>query len=227
MDAIVGGADEAGRGPVLGPMVVCAACFREGDVPGLQEQGVTDSKRLSPKRREELCDVIARVACGFELVVLSAVEINEGMAAGTNLNDIEVAAFARAINAMIRRGTIPHTMWVDSADVKPNRFGERIRRLLCARVAVNASHNADATYTAVGAASILAKVTRDRLVRDLAAQHGDFGSGYPSDPKTRAFLKAYYHDHGGFPPFARAEWKTLDALRKEMGAPPAGQTRLF
>jgi ribonuclease HII len=227
VDAIVGGADEAGRGPVLGPMVICAACFNEGDIPGLQEQGVTDSKQLTPKRREELFDVITRAARGFELVVLSPAEINESMVGGTNLNEIEVIAFARAINAVIQRGVVPGTMWVDAADVKPERFGERIRSMLTAGIVVDARHKADATFTAVGAASILAKTTRDRLVCELAKQYGDIGSGYPSDPKTRAFLKGYYQTHGGFPPIVRTEWETLKLLKKEMGILPKGQTRLF
>ncbi|MEX2682632.1 MAG: ribonuclease HII [Candidatus Sigynarchaeota archaeon] len=227
MELIVGGADEAGRGPVLGPMVVCAACFREADIPNLHDQGVTDSKQLSPKRREELYEIITRAALCYELVVLSPVEINEGMASGENLNDIEVAAFARAINAVIRRGPIPGKMWIDAADVKPERFGERVQGLLSTRVVVNASHKADATVTAVGAASILAKVTRDRLIHELSKQYGDIGSGYPSDPKTRAFLKSYYQDHGKFPPIVRTEWETLKQLEKEMGILPKGQTRLF
>ncbi len=227
MDAIVGGADEAGRGPVLGPMVICAACFCEGDLPSLHEQGVTDSKQLSPKRREELFNVITRASQGYELVVISPVEINECMAGGTNLNEIEVAAFGRAINALIQRGVIPATMWVDAADVKPERFGERIRCLLSTPVAVDARHKADATFTAVGAASILAKTTRDQLVCDLARHYGDIGSGYPSDPKTRTFLKGYYQSHGDFPPIARMEWETLKQLKKEMGILPRGQTRLF
>jgi len=227
VEPIVGGADEAGRGPVLGPMVVCAACFREVDMPCMLDQGVTDSKQLNPKRREALFDVITRAALDYELVVLSPVEINEFMAGGTNLNDIEVTAFARAINAVIRRGTIPGTLWIDAADVKPTRFGERIQGLLSTRVVVNARHKADATITAVGAASILAKVTRDRLVHELAKQYGDIGSGYPSDPKTRGFLKKYYQDHGNFPPIARMEWETLKQLKKEMGVIPKGQTRLF
>jgi ribonuclease HII len=227
VDAIVGGADEAGRGPVLGPMVICAACFREGDIPTLKAHGVTDSKQLSPERREELIDIISRTACGYELVVLSPGEINECMVGGTNLNEIEVIAFARAINAVIQRGVIPGTMWVDAADVKPERFGERIRDMLSARVTVDARHKADATFTAVGAASILAKTTRDRLVRELAKQYGDIGSGYPSDPKTRAFLKGYYQAHGEFPPIVRTEWETLKQLKKEMGILPKGQSRLF
>lgn len=227
MDAIVGGADEAGRGPVLGPMVVCAACFRERDIPELHEKGVTDSKQLSPKLRDALSDVIIRASQGYEIVVLSPKEINEWMVGGTNLNEIEVNAFAKTINALIDRGIIPTTMWIDAADVKAERFGERIRGLLSTRVTVDARHKADATFTAVGAASILAKTTRDRYVGELAKEYGDVGSGYPSDPKTRAFLKGYYRAHGEFPPIARTEWETLNQLKKEMGILPKGQTRLF
>jgi len=90
VDAIVGVPTRRARAGAR-TMVICAACFREVDLPGLQEQGVTDSKQLSPKRREELFDVITPKACGYEIVVLSPVEINEGMVTGTNLNDIEVA----------------------------------------------------------------------------------------------------------------------------------------
>lgn len=227
VETIVGGADEAGRGPVIGPMVVCVACFREGDLPALQDQGVIDSKQVSPKRRAELFDVITRAAKVYELVVISPAEINEKMVRGTNLNEIEVAAFARAINAVIQRGVFPGIVQVDAADVKPERFGARIQALLSIKLAVDARHKADATFTAVGAASILAKTTRDRLVDELAKQYGDIGSGYPSDPKTRAFLTGYYRAHGEFPSIARTEWGTLSQLKKEMGILPKGQTRLF
>jgi ribonuclease HII len=224
---IVGGADEAGRGPVLGPMVICAAFFHETDIPFLQEKGVTDSKQLSPKRREELVEVITSKAVDYELVVLSPEDINKGMTSGTNLNELEVNAFARAIGAVVSRGTKPGIIWVDAADVKPERFGERINSKLPTRLTIDARHKADATFTAVGAASILAKTKRDQIISEIAKQYGEIGSGYPADPKTRAFLKTFYTVHQAFPPIIRTEWETIKQLKKEMGITSKGQSRLF
>nr|MDO8114280.1 ribonuclease HII [Candidatus Sigynarchaeota archaeon] len=227
MTAIVGGADEAGRGPVLGPLVICAACFPEEEIPFLKDKGVTDSKQLTPKRRDELVDVITGKAIAYELVIFSAQEISKSMENGVNLNDQEIDGFARAINGLIQRGAVPRMMWVDAADVKPERFGERIQAKLKSKINLLAMHKADAIHIPVGAASILAKTKRDALIDELAKEYGDIGSGYPSDPKTRAFLKEYYATQQRFPPIARTSWDTLKQLKKELGILPKGQTRLF
>jgi len=228
-ETLVSGADEAGRGPVLGPLVICAACFREADIPVLKEQGVTDSKKLTPKRREELVSVILEKCIDHELVVFSARDIVESMQSGVNLNQLEVNGFAKAINAMLGRGISPRITWIDAADVIEERFGEHIQLQLDRKLSLQSMHKADAIHIPVGAASILAKTKRDALIDELAGEYHNYniGSGYPSDPVTRAFLKEYYTEHGEYPSITRTTWGTLKKLEKELGILPKGQTTLF
>jgi len=226
-ESLVSGADEAGRGPVLGPLVICAACFHESDIPILKERGVTDSKKLTPKQRDELVGVILEKAVDHEIVVFSAQEIVQSMESGVNLNQLEVEGFARAINAMLARGTLPRITWIDAADVKPERFGEHIQAKLDREIRLHSMHKADAIHIPVGAASILAKTKRDALIAELASEYGDIGSGYPSDPTTRTFLKDYYLQHGQYPSITRTTWETLKKIEKELGILPKGQTTLF
>ncbi|WP_457753524.1 ribonuclease HII, partial [Thermococcus sp.] len=81
-----------------------------------------------------------------------------------------------------------------------------------------AEHKADAKYLPVSAASILAKVTRDKAIEKLKKQYGEIGSGYPSDPRTRKFLEEYYKEHGEFPPIVRKSWKTLRKIEEKLKA---------
>jgi ribonuclease HII len=226
-ETLVSGADEAGRGPVLGPLVICAACFREADILILKEHGVTDSKKLTPKRREELTSVILETAVDHELVVFSARDIVKSMQSGVNLNQLEVQGFAKAINAMIARGTFPRITWIDAVDVIEARFGEDISLQLDRKLSLLSMHKADAIHIPVGAASILAKTRRDTMIEEFATEFGNIGSGYPSDPATRTFLKEYYLQHGEYPSITRTTWATLKKLEKELGILPKGQTTLF
>ncbi|MHA1697217.1 MAG: ribonuclease HII, partial [Promethearchaeota archaeon] len=149
------------------------------------------------------------------------------MSAGTNLNRIEVDGFSRAINKLLLKVDDLEVVWLDSADVDPNRFKRHVRGALKKKVNINSLHKADEQITCVGAASIIAKVTRDRIINSLKEEYGDFGSGYPSDSKTREFLKRYYKKHGKFPPETRLKWDTIEKLKKEIGKKKSAQTTLF
>lgn len=202
---MLAGVDEAGRGPVLGPLVV-AAVLVESDEP-LRELGVKDSKLLSPKKREELEPKVRAVARAVETVVVTPDELNRKMPK-TNLNKIEAAAFA----ALLRR-LQPTEAVLDACDVDAKRFGRNVAaRARLPTCIIRAEHEADANHPVVAAASIVAKVLRDRLVADLAAEHGSIGSGYSHDATTRAWLEAYVKTHGKLPPFARREWETSKRL---------------
>ena len=129
---------------------------------------------------------------------------------GVNLNEIE----ARHMIDSLRWGPFAKQVYVDAADVKPERLADRFRATF-PRSTFIVEHKADHRYTIVGAASIIAKTTRDKVIRDLQNKLGiDFGSGYPSDPKTRSFLKEYFLETGEFPSIARTHWKTLDKIRE-------------
>lgn len=197
--ALICGADEAGRGPVLGPLVV-AAVMVESESP-LRKLKVKDSKRLTPRQREELFPLIMDCSA-VEVAVVWEEEIDaRGEGA---LNDLEVAHFAALIDKLS-----PTVAYVDAADVVAERFGRRISDRLSCRPEVVSCHRADAKYAVVSAASIIAKVTRDRLVRRIGEELGEeIGSGYPTDPTTMAFLERWIREKGDFPPHTRRSWAT-------------------
>jgi ribonuclease HII len=206
------GIDEAGRGPVIGPMVIAAVVVDEDKLPELEELGVKDSKRLTPKRRERLFDEILSRVDDHAIIELWPEDIDSRD--GT-LNEFEVENFVRALNSLKVK---PDVVYIDAADVKEGRFGEDIRKGLNFEAEIIAEHKADDKFIPVSAASILAKVTRDRGIEKLKEEYGEIGSGYPSDPRTRTFLENYFREHGDFPPIVRRSWKTLRKIEDKLKA---------
>lgn len=206
------GIDEAGRGPVIGPMVIAAVVVDERNVSKLEELGVKDSKKLTSKRRERLFDEIIALLEDYVILELWPEEIDSRQ--GT-LNEFEVENFVKALNSLKVR---PDVIYIDAADVKEARFGEDIRKRLDFEAKIIAEHKADDKFVPVSAASIIAKVTRDRAIEKLKERYGEIGSGYPSDPRTRTFLEEYYREHGEFPPIVRRSWKTLKKIEEKLRA---------
>ncbi|EEB73038.1 Ribonuclease HII [Thermococcus sp. AM4] len=204
------GIDEAGRGPVIGPMVIAAVVVDEDKLGNLEELGVKDSKKLTPRRRERLFDEIIAQLDDYVIIELWPEEIDSRK---VTLNEFEVENFAKALNSLKVR---PDVVYIDAADVKEGRFGEAVGRLLSFKAEIVAEHRADDKFVPVSAASILAKVVRDRAIERLKREYGEIGSGYPSDPRTREFLEKYYREHGDFPPIVRKTWKTVKKIRKKL-----------
>jgi ribonuclease HII len=200
------GIDEAGRGPVIGPMVIAGVIFEAEIIPKLVSIGVKDSKKLTPRARERLLDKILAMAEGSYVRVISAAEIDE-MRKTKNLNQIEAEEMAE----MIRR-SLPDEVHLGSVDVDERRFGMEIMRLSGIARGIRSVHHAEDRFPAVAAASIVAKTTRDRAISELRKEYGDFGSGYPSDPKTRAFVCQALAEKK-CPPIIRASWKTVVGLK--------------
>jgi ribonuclease HII len=204
---IVAGVDEAGRGPAIGPLVVAAVSFQEAAADDLFSMGVRDSKALSPRRRESLAPEIKEIAEGYSIFELQPWAIDKVVNRGQKLrklNYLEAMAMAKAI-----RDLRPDRAYVDTADVLPDRFRDDILRVLDWRPHFICEKKADVKYPVVSAASILAKVRRDLLVAKLREIHGDFGSGYPSDPKTVAFIESWFQENDLPPPYMRGSWKTI------------------
>ena len=206
------GADEAGRGPVIGPLVVAGVTFR--DDSKLIEYKVRDSKKLSPKRREYLAGMIKEFAVDYEVVVVPAVDIDD-MRKVMTLNEIEVGAFGKVIQKLK-----PQICYVDSADVNEGRFGRDILSRLSFKTEMISKHKADDIYPIVGAASIIAKTRRDEEVKKIEMKlekklNLPLGSGYPADPITQKFLKIWIKKFGKLPPHTRHSWKTAQRLLKE------------
>jgi len=190
------GIDEAGRGCVLGPLVVGAFTCQADQLTAVTATGVTDSKRLSAKRREALIQPLSDLGSA-ELFEITPAEIDVG-----NINTLELHAMA----ALIRSGR-PDQVWIDGP-VHPRgipRFERELRALLEHEPELVIEPKADLNYPVVSAASIFAKVTRDAHITALEG----VGSGYPSDPKTRAHIKALIASGEPLPPYVRQRWGTV------------------
>lgn len=254
------GADEAGKGPVLGPMVAGAVRAPPAALPA-----VADSKRLSAGRRAELAATMAgdgRIETAVALVPVAVIDDP-----ATDMNGLTVAAQAAAVRAVARPG---ESIVADAGDTDADRFARRLREAVAgpdgsslvdrridtvvgvgdsggdglgsvagddeasgdglgnvadgdgaggdsagdgsagvSQPTVRAEHGADDSEAIVGAASVIAKVTRDRRMEQIGEGYDrPVGSGYPSDQTTRAFLREYVRDTGQLPDCARRSWAT-------------------
>jgi len=210
---LVAGVDDAGRGSVIGPLVIAGILIEEKDFSKLIQLGVKDSKLLSPSRRENLAVEIKRLALRHAVVKLSPAEIDKVVETGRKLhrlNRLEAQAMAKVIEQLK-----PDIAYVDASDVLEERFKQQILEYLPFKVEVVSEHKADRKYPVVSAASIIAKVERDREIEELKAKHGDFGCGYPTDPKTVRFLQQCLESLGEYPEFVRRSWKPAKKLKRE------------
>jgi ribonuclease HII len=206
------GVDEAGRGPVIGPLVIAGVTF-ESDLK-LKEYRVKDSKQLSPSRREELATIIKKIALKYEILVIPAADIDD-MRKIMTLNEIEVNGFIKIISKLK-----PETCYVDSVDVNETRFSKNISSNLQFKSTIISKHKADEIYPVVSAASILAKSRREIEVKRIAnilekKLNLPLGSGYPADPVTQNFFRTWFDKYGKLPPYTRHSWKTSQNILKE------------
>ena len=212
----IAGIDDAGRGPVIGPLIIAGVLLAEEDVWKLKPLGVRDSKLLSPQRREQLAFEIKRLALKYHVESLSPAEIDKVVETGRRLhrlNRLEADVMAKVIEALK-----PDVAYVDASDVLADRFKEHIMEKLTISPEIISEHKADAKYPIVSAASIIAKVERDRAMQELKERYGDMGSGYVTDPKTVGFLENWLAKHDSYPEFVRKSWKPAKKLRGEAAA---------
>lgn len=206
------GIDEAGRGSFVGPLVVGGFLTTASAASRLGELGVRDSKALSPRQRGEAYRAIARVGRRFS-ISLEPAEIDRHVDHGL-LNALEAHAFARIV-ARARADRV----YVDSCDPVAERFGETVRRLSGRPAPVVSRHEADRTIPVVSAASIVAKVRRDRALDRLRVGLGErLGSGYPSDVRTVEFVRDYLRDGPPHPLWLRRSWRTMERIKPQPAA---------
>jgi ribonuclease HII len=210
----VAGVDDAGRGPVIGPLVVAGVLIEESRIQDLISIGVKDSKLLSPSARKRLSERIKQAVDKYEYVELTPAQIDEFVLKGKKLqrlNFLEAKAMAEIISRLK-----PDIAYVDASDVMADRFGKQVMEALQFKVKVISEHHADEKYPVVSAASILAKTFRDDIIDKLRGEYGDFGSGYPADPKVVNFLKEWLKKYGSYPPIVRKSWRTLEKINKSL-----------
>lgn len=195
------GVDEAGRGPVIGPMVMAGAMFREKDLPKLQAMGVKDSKLLSQRQREDLYEKILKICVSYKIIIVEPSEIDDALNdTALNLNKLEAVKSAIIINELK-----PDRSMLDSPGNNPQGYLDYLKLFLKSDFNVRAENKADYNYLEVAAASILAKVTRDNEIHKMKKTYGDFGPGYPSNERTQEFVRKYWDK---YPEIFRKTWST-------------------
>jgi ribonuclease HII len=212
---LVAGIDEAGRGCIIGPLVVAGVMVKEENLSLLQHLGVKDSKLLSPKKRQTLFNEILRLAEKSHVVKLLPTEIDRAVESKRKLhklNRLEAQTMTHILNALK-----PDEAYVDAADVLEERFKQHIQEGLTVKTKITSRHKADKLYPVVSAASIIAKVERDKEVELLKEVYGDFGSGYLADKKTLLFLRQWIQAHSEYPSCVRQSWKTAKRIKNEKG----------
>jgi len=198
------GVDEAGRGPVIGPLVIGAVLINEQKQEQLKNIGVKDSKLLSISKREELFKRIIEIADDYAIIEIDEKEVDRAVFSKTyNLNFLEADNYIATIKQLK-----PDRAILDCPSSNAQAFKEYVISKV-GQMDLIIEHKADLNYIEVGAASILAKVTRDRKIEQIKKKIGiDFGSGYPSDPKTQKFLKNHYSKFN----FIRKSWSSYQKL---------------
>lgn len=204
---LVCGVDEAGRGSMLGPLVVAAITIDKSKIDTLSKIGVKDSKKLSAKARESLYKQIIKLVDNYAVSKATPKQIDSAVA-GHNLNNLEAQHMAKVIKKLQ-----PSISYVDSCDVNATRFGKELARL--SKIGkIKSYHHADSKFVVVSAASIIAKVTRDRAISKLAKSH-PVGSGYPSDPKTVQFVKNWFSKNHAMPDYVRKSWAPVKLIASQ------------
>lgn len=208
------GIDEAGRGPVIGPMVVAGVWIEERDEWKLTEAKVRDSKKLSKQRREKVAEFIKKNFY-YETIVVNAEDI-DNLRQIMSLSQLEAFIFAKI--ASMRYASI---YYIDSASANEEEFKKEVKKRIEFDCEIICEHEADDKYPVVSASSIIAKVERDRIIKSIADEIEKkigmpMGSGYPSDKKTIDFIREWIKKFNKLPPYIRKSWKTVRNIQNEM-----------
>lgn len=202
------GIDDAGRGPVIGPMILAGCLISEDTGKEFRASGVKDSKQLTQKRREFFEEIIKQKAEAFEVVVVNPEEIDGNVNNG-KLNELEAVACAKIINKINKGfGRIKVILDCPSTNISSWRDFLMTKIDNLSNLEIVCEHKADVNHVSVSAASILAKSEREREMAVLKEKYGkEIGSGYSSDPYTQKFVENHatkLKDSGIF----RKSWDT-------------------
>lgn len=205
------GIDESGRGAVLGPLVICGLMIDEKNEKKLKKLEVKDSKKLSPKKREELAPKIEKIARYTVVLRVPCCKIDANRRRGVNLNQIEAIKMAEIINLLE-----PDKAIIDAPSFNTNKFRDYLwSKLDNKNVELVCENFADQNYPVVSAASIVAKVNRDESIEELKKKVGkDFGVGYSHDSRTIEFLNELAEKNKGkMPVYVRHTWDTVEQIK--------------
>lgn len=207
---IVAGLDEAGRGAVIGPLVIAGVSFLEEDLHKLENLEVKDSKELNHKRRVILARKIEDIAKDILVIKVGACKIDTYRKNGINLNKLEGMKFADAINYLGAEKA-----YIDCPEPNPEKLKQFLNTMISNNTELIAEHKADIKYKIVSAASIIAKVEREDELDELKKEFGDFGPGYPNNDITVQWLKNWRKNNKNYPDIVRKSWNTISDLEAD------------
>ncbi|MDW0298730.1 MAG: ribonuclease HII [Nitrososphaeraceae archaeon] len=201
------GVDEAGRGSLIGPIIVAGISVSKKSLSEMVEIGIKDSKLLTPNKRQILFGDVIGLAESICICRIGIEDIDFHVSKN-HLNLLEAEAMAITIGNMDSYKT-----YVDSCDVNPSRYKRTINSFLKRNnTKLISMHHADRLNVVVSGASIIAKVIRDSEISKIRLKYGDLGSGYPSDKKTIKFVQEWFEQYREIPPFARKSWKPAQLI---------------
>tara|TARA_B100001142_G_scaffold244832_1_gene244169 strand:+ start:745 stop:1368 length:624 start_codon:yes stop_codon:yes gene_type:complete len=198
------GVDDAGRGSMIGPLVIAGIRIEKKNISKLRKLGVRDSKKLSSKKRDLLYKEILKIVDSYHVIRIPPRTIDKYVFEH-NLNHLEAKKMAEVISNLN-----PDLSYVDSCDVNAARFGREISDL-SKKSKVKSYHYADSRFVVVSAASIIAKVSRDRSIMRLN-KTSNLGSGYPSDKKSVNYVKKIVSSKKPLPTSVRKSWKPVQKI---------------
>ena len=199
---MIGGVDEAGRGSIIGPLVIAGISIRQDRLMDLHHVGVRDSKMLTAKARASLFAIISEMVDSLCIYKIDCSVIDENVFS-KGLNKLEAETMAYVIDNLKA-----DMVYVDSCDTNPRRYKHHIEsRLITSKSKLYSMHHADSLNIVVSAASIIAKIVRDGEIQEIRKTHCNIGSGYPSDEKTMRFIRNWVSEYKCAPRFARKSWR--------------------
>lgn len=201
------GIDEAGRGPVIGPMIISGVLIEENKISDLIEIGVKDSKELSRKKREEIFEKLIKLVEKYEYILIDPKTIDYYVYKN-KLNYLEINNMINIIKKLR-----PDKVYIDSPSRNTKKIEEYIKNHLDYNPILIVDVKADKKYPIVSAASIISKVIRDKKIDEIKEKTGiDIGSGYPSDPKTIKAIEEYYDI---LKDYIRESWSTIKKIKEK------------
>jgi ribonuclease HII len=215
---LIGGVDEAGRGSIIGPLVIAGISIRKSKISILRQIGVKDSKMLTPKARANLFRLVMDMADSLCINIINCTIVDNNVFLN-RLNKLEAETMASVISNIQA-----DKVYIDSCDVNPCRFRNYIESHLLLSSSSSSSskpklysmHHADSLNIVVSAASIVAKFVRDKQIQEIRNTHHNIGSGYPSDWKTMLFIRGWVSKYRCAPHFARKSWSPLKKMLEEV-----------
>jgi ribonuclease HII len=208
---LIGGVDEAGRGSIIGPLVIAGISIRQDRIMDLHHLGVRDSKMLTAKARASLFAIISEMVDSLCIYKIDCSVIDENVFS-KGLNKLEAETMAYVIENLKA-----DMVYVDSCDTNPTRYKHHIEsRLITSKSKLYSMHHADSLNIVVSAASIIAKIVRDGEIQEIRKTHCNIGSGYPSDERTMRFIRNWVSEYKCAPRFARKSWRPLRDMLEEV-----------